>query len=763
LSFFKDLKRRNVFKVGIAYLIGAWLIIEVVETILPLFGFDNEPARIVVIILAIGFIFTLVFSWVYELTPEGLKKEKDIDRSRPITRGSGKRLNFVIIGLFVLALGYFAYDKLVLEPGRNAAASLYVVEGLAEVRELVGERLFAEAYTRARELDSSFTDESLRRELWHTVSRSISLTSDPPGAHVWIRAYNSEEEDWEDLGQTPLEDVRAPLSLKRIRLELDGYQALNVAGMGGGKYRLETVDSLPQEMLRVRGGEFKNLMPELGYPAVDLPDYLIDATEVTNQQYKQFVNADGYGNPEYWEHPFMQDGRELSFKDAMELFKDQTGRAGPGTWEFGTYPDGLATHPVGGVSWYEAAAYARFAGKQLPTLYHWYWAVYVGVWPFVMSEYILPGSNFGGAGTAPVGTFDGISSTGALDMAGNVREWVWNRSGDNRFLLGGGWNDPEYTFNEADARSPFNRDELNGFRLITPLDKTNLTLAHEPIAKPSRDYLVERPVPDEIFEVYRRLYAYDASPLNAEVIEREDTEHWMREEIEIDAAYGNERLTAFLYLPHDVEPPYQPVVYFPGAWVIYRRANPSATANLFALFLVKSGRAVLLPVYKGTFERGTGLSSDFQNETNSYREHVIQWSKDIGRSLDYLETRSDISMDRLGYFGISWGSDKAPIMIAVEPRIKAAVLIVGGLVFLPTQPEVDPFNFLPRVRVPTRMVNLLSDYFFPLETSAKPFYQLLGAAPKEMILIEGAGHFTPKKRIISETLDWFDRFPEPEP
>ena len=74
----------------------------------------------------------------------------------------------------------------------------------------------------------------------------------------------------------------------------------------------------------------------------------------------------------------MQDGRELSFKDAMDLFKDQTGRAGPSSWEFGTYPDGMATHPVGGVSWYEAAAYARFAGKQLPTLFHWYWAAFVG-------------------------------------------------------------------------------------------------------------------------------------------------------------------------------------------------------------------------------------------------------------------------------------------------------------------------------------------------------------------------------------------------
>jgi len=360
-----------------------------------------------------------------------------------------------------------------------------------------------------------------------------------------------------------------------------------------------------------------------------------------------------------------------------------------------------------------------------------------------VSEYVIPGSNFGGEGTAPVGTFNGISPAGAFDMGGNVREWVWNKSGETRFLLGGGWGDPEYYFNDRYSSSPFNREELNGFRLFTPLDKPDLTAAHNPIKKTSRDYRVEQPVSDEIFEVYRRLYAYDASPLNAELIKREDAEHWMRDEIEIDAAYGNERLTAFLYLPQDVEPPYQPIVYFPGAHVIYRRENPSVADNFFAFFLLRSGYAVLLPVYKGTFERGTDLAAlgdNWQFATNSYRyrEHVIQWSKDLGRSLDYLETRSDITMDRLGYFGISWGASTAPIMIAVEPRIKAAVLVKAGLDMIPSQPEIDPLNFVTRVRVPTRMA-------------------------KDMIVMEGAGHFTPRKRIYSETLDWFDRFPAPKP
>jgi len=763
MTFFKELKRRNVFKVSAAYLVGAWLIIQVVETVFPLFGFGNEPARIVVIVLGLGFILTLVISWVYELTPDGLKKETDIRRNQRFSRSSSNKLNFVIIGLLVMAVGFFAYDKFVLGPGRDAAATLNAVAHLAEVREMVGERQFAKAYALAIQLEPSFTDVSLSEELWQAVTHNVNLTSSPTGAHAWIRAYNSEESDWEELGQTPLKETRVPQGFIRIRMELEGYQTLVVASWEGGEYRLEPVDSLPQDMLYVEGGNFKTLMPELGYPSIDLSDYLIDTNEVSNQQFMQFVDADGYSNAEYWEHPFMLDGRELSFEDAMGLFKDQTGRAGPGRWEFGTYADGKASHPVGGISWYEAAAFARFKGKHLPTLYHWYWAAFVDAQPFILSEFIVPASNFGGEGAVPVGTLDGISSSGTFDMAGNVREWVWNKVGEDRFLLGGGWNDPKYTFSESNAESPFNRSELNGFRLITVLDNTNLELARNPVPPKHRNFLVEQPVTDEIFEVYRRFYTYDATPLSAEVIEHENAEHWTRERIELDAAYGNERLTAFLYIPHGVEPPYETIVYFPGASALFRRESPAVDDSFLGFFLLRSGRAILFPMYRGTFERGTLLSSDYQDETNFYREHVIHWSKDIGRSLDYLETRSDITIDRLGYFGLSWGSAVAPIMIAIEPRIKAAVLVVGGLNFLATQPEVDPLNFLPRVRSPTRMVNLTADYFFPLETSAIPFYELLGAKPKDMVLMEGAGHYVPRNRIITETLDWFDRFPSPKP
>ena len=118
MSLYHELKRRNVFRVAIAYLAGSWLLIEAAETIFPLYGFGDAPARIVVTVLAIGFPLFLVFSWVFEITPEGLKLEKDVKREESIGPKSGKKLDRVIIVLLALALGYFAVDKFVLEPAR---------------------------------------------------------------------------------------------------------------------------------------------------------------------------------------------------------------------------------------------------------------------------------------------------------------------------------------------------------------------------------------------------------------------------------------------------------------------------------------------------------------------------------------------------------------------------------------------------------------------------------------------------------------------
>jgi TolB-like protein/Tfp pilus assembly protein PilF len=135
LSFFNELKRRNVLRIGIAYLIGSWFLIQVAETIFPLFGFDDSPARIIVIILAIGLVPALIFAWAFEMTPEGLKQEKDIDRTISTTPQTAKKLNRTITVVLALSLGYFVVDKFVLDPQRELALQQEQAELLAVATE----------------------------------------------------------------------------------------------------------------------------------------------------------------------------------------------------------------------------------------------------------------------------------------------------------------------------------------------------------------------------------------------------------------------------------------------------------------------------------------------------------------------------------------------------------------------------------------------------------------------------------------------------
>ncbi len=119
MSLFNELKRRNVLRIGAVYAVSSWLLIQVAETIFPLFGFGDAPVRLLVIVLAIGFIPALIFSWIFELTPQGLKRDDEVDRSLSITDQTGKSLDRIIIFVLVVALGYFAFDKFVLDPARD--------------------------------------------------------------------------------------------------------------------------------------------------------------------------------------------------------------------------------------------------------------------------------------------------------------------------------------------------------------------------------------------------------------------------------------------------------------------------------------------------------------------------------------------------------------------------------------------------------------------------------------------------------------------
>jgi dienelactone hydrolase len=321
--------------------------------------------------------------------------------------------------------------------------------------------------------------------------------------------------------------------------------------------------------------------------------------------------------------------------------------------------------------------------------------------------------------------------------------------------MGGAWNESTYAFNSADALSSLDRSPTNGIRLMKYTTGKLAATARLPVESLSYEFNRKKPVSDEVFALFKSFYSYDPRPLEAAIESVDDSPAWKRERITFDAAYGKERMIAYLFLPKKVSPPFRTVVYFPSILAFERHSFENVDA-LDVDFLMKSGRAVMYPIYKGSYERSVnGRPVGVSNE----RDLVVQSSKDLGRSIDYLMTREDIDHDRLAYFGTSRGANFAPALLAMEPRIRVAVLWNGGLLSRPRLPQVDAINFAPRVKIPVLMLNGRYDLLMPVDFSQVPLFQLLGTPPqdKRHLLFEG-GHNMTVNNVVKETLDWLDRY-----
>jgi len=309
------------------------------------------------------------------------------------------------------------------------------------------------------------------------VAGYLSVTSDPNPVSVTLTRATPvrtfEEHGVQSLGQTPI----GPLPL------VSGEYLLRYSAPGGYPLsRLVTVpvgDSVhlalalpPQETL------------EAGYLPVpsgttaggsQIEGFLIGRTEVTNQEYAGFVDAGGYRDPSLWPDEMRLGGEMLDREQALSRLVDRTGLPGPRNWSSGQPPDGRPEHPVTGVTWYEAAAYARWAGGQLPSMAEFYRAALGdGTMPYPWGTdggNVEVRANFGFTGTAPVGSYPlGVSPFGVHDLAGNVREWLADEvpGSMRRLVAGGSWRDPAYMFEPGHVErfEPSTADLTIGIRVI---------------------------------------------------------------------------------------------------------------------------------------------------------------------------------------------------------------------------------------------------------------------------------------------------------
>ena len=667
----------------------------------------------------------------------------DIEQAAaPGRRVSQTALIAAAVVVLMLAGGGFLWLRV-----REARERWVRDEAIPEISRLASAGEPAAAYRLAQQALATAPDDSQLAAAWVGATLKVPISSQPPGAEVAIRSLAARDE-WIVLGRTPL-TANVPLGQMRWRFTLDGHDTRElVPNPFPLEVTLAAAGSLPPGMVQVPAGE-----AELPVAAgqVELPEFFIDVTEVTNRQFKTFVDAGGYQRREFWTQPFVNSGKTLSWDEAMALLRDATGRPGPSSWEVGTFPDATGDQPVSGVSWYEAAAYAAFAGRALPTIYHWRRAAGTNG---AFSE-VLQVSNFGGRGPQPVGVSGGLSPYGAVDMAGNVKEWVWNESTAGlRFTLGGAWFEASHAYHDEDARTPFTRDAGFGFRCMLQRSSVDPMLT-KPVATLERDPKSLVAVGDELFQAYKRLYDYDAHPLDGRVDERDEGQaDWVMERVSYTAAYGTERVPMILLLPKTGRPPYQTLVYFPGSDAV-RTASSRAAYTHWLQFVVRAGRAVAFPIYQQTYERRRQSTG-----ANFLREVSVQRGQDLRRAIDYLASRPDIDASKIAFYGMSLGAQLGPVYLAIEPRLRTGVLLSGGFETWTMPAEADPVNFAPRVTQPVLMVNGREDFDLPYDTAQVPLFNALGspADQKRHAVLEG-GHIPPRPQLVfKEILDWLDRY-----
>lgn len=437
----------------------------------------------------------------------------------------------------------------------------------------------------------------------------------------------------------------------------------------------------------------------------------------------------------------------------------------PRGWSNQNFPDGKADYPVTGISWYEAAAYAEFRGKQLPTVYQWEKAArngqssalgnYMPWGLFYPGDTLENRANFGG-GILPVGSAQfGMSPFGAYNMAGNVSEWTRNEGTEGYFATGGGWGDPVYTFAQYSAFPGFYSSDKRGFRCaqVAAGAAGEQGAARLEIKQEIPVYTVSS---DADFNTLAEAYRYADTPLDAQIVEVIETDEWRREKITFNGTDG-ERVIAYLYLPKNFPRPLQVIHVVPAGDVESGLRSLSASIEARLAPFIKSGRAVFGVVLKGYIERlrPEGYVRP-DRSTIEYREMIVNRITDGRRGLDYLATRDDIDPKRIAFFGPSAGSSIGLILAAVENRYASIYLQGAGVVKsdLPTIADANPINFAPHIRVPKMMSHGKYDEDTPLKTQGEPLFKLL-RAPKRMELYEG-GHVPPTEFLVNTMNAWLD-------
>ena len=685
-----------------------------------------------------------------------------------------RRAMAVIAAVVVVALGVSGVMMY-----RRSQREKSAREAVTSAERLLAKGQYADAYYAAAAALPLLPGDPRVREVVSRSSTRATFESDPPGATVLLQRFGSAGAALR-AGTTPLTIEQLPKADYVVTMQKDGYAPMSRVVAAGPRFlrgwemradaiqvqaKLLDAKAVPPGMVHVGGGPYRLFgFSRLSDREMDLSDFFIDRFEVSNRDFEEFVRAGGYRRRELWEHPFVEDGRTLSFEEAMSRFRDTSGLAGPRHWSGGAPPKGTENHPVTHVSWYEAAAFARWKGKALPTVFEWdkagrYPLRYaVGLhmpWGLVSEGTdVTERANFAGQGTMPVDSMPfGASHWGVHHMAGNVAEWCLNRFGSGFATRGGSWNDAVYAFGRTAALPPMFANDRIGFRCVKAVDPARDQGAFELSA--DSDIPIYKPVDDRTFERIRQRYEYAKPPLNVRVVETIETTSWRREHLLYEVA--GKVVPAYLWTPKGFKPPFQVIHFSPAGDVTGGHRALEGSAEGWMGGLIRGGRAVFSVVLEGYIGRPKPPDGgEPDSRSDAYVDDVVGRVIELRRGLDVLAARKDIDMSRVAFIGPSAGSYAGVILTAVEPRYRS-VLFIGTRV-LPDEVSdaagANRINFAPRIAAPKMMLQGRYDESAPLENAAEPLFRLL-REPKRLEIYEGT-HVPPTDLFIQTTTRWLD-------
>ncbi len=709
---------------------------------------------------------------VHAMSNSGLKIPKgstitstnsnDQDSGRVFNRKFRSSIYYVLISIFLVALVVFIVFKIrqreEIQFAKNSTLPA-LSNQLNQIQDIGGKGNW-ELYFKYLKLKKDIRNRPEFIQLWHAITSPLSIYTNHSGGKVYAKPYSNPDTSWFYLGKTPLINYPFPRGLSRIKIEDPNYQTqydiilkyFNQYFKGDTlHYQLFRKSEIPENMVFVPGrmGDYR-ITPTL--PPVYIGDFWMDRYEVTNAEFKTFMESGGYDNESYWSYPFTDGEDTISFDVAIGKFIDKTGWPGPSNWELSDFPKGEGELPVTGVSWYEAAAFATFKNKQLPTLFHW---KYVSE-PHGAPEIVKFG-NFNKKGPVKGATYNSLTRYGTYDLPGNVSEWVFNSNLSKRFVMGGNYEEPSYLYNSTYIQiTPWSRTELVGFRCIKYSKDTSQTPLKQNFDQVKRDYNNLTPVPNEIFQVYKGLLEVEKTALNPVSISKSKSEYWIKEIVEVKVPYEDAPMKILIFLPSNYKTPHQTILYFPGIDSHYSNDVADIKVDDRIDFFLKSGRAVIWPVYYASHGRGAINMTNVNSWKQTYR-YIIT---DVKITMDYLQTRKDIDFERIAYYGFSWGGGVAPFILAVEDRIKIGVLSLFGVSSVAKYrfKEFDQVDYLPHVNIPMLLLGGRYDFDYTLEQQ-QAFYDLLGTSKDEKKwMIYESTHYVPRSNLVNESLDWLDNY-----